>query len=143
MKYQLSFAVLASALLASSLAFNASAQSPDSVQQRLDAMQRDLLDSRTRMEQAIEELKGTRKTIEETQKYLDAQAKSAKAMESVLDESEKAGFTYGINASSREMLLAGWREQLSAQQEGLPSPLPAGKDGKDAKDSKPPETKKP
>jgi hypothetical protein len=61
-------------------------------------------------------------------------------MESVLDESEKAGFTYGINASSRELLLSGWRDQLAAQQENLPSPLPAGKD---AKDSKTPETKKP
>jgi septal ring factor EnvC (AmiA/AmiB activator) len=140
MKYPIHFAIVASALLASSLAFNAAPQSPDAVQQRLDAMQKDILDSRTRMEQAIEELKGTRKTIEEAQKYIDAQAKAAKAMAAVLDESEKQGFTYGINAGSREVLLAGWRNQLGSLQEGVPSPLPQSKD---PKDTKKPEEKKP
>jgi hypothetical protein len=140
MKYQLSFAVAAAALLASSLAFNASAQSPDTLQQRLDAMQKDILDSRTRMEQALEELKGSRKTLEEAQKYIDAQAKAAKSMAETLDESEKAGFTYGINPGSRELLLAGWRSQLEVLQEGVPAPLP---EPKGAKDAKPPEVKKP
>ena len=143
MKHQLIFAVSAFALLATSMAFTSSAQSQDPVQQRLDAMQKDILDSRTRMEQAIEELKGTRKTIDEAQKYIDAQAKAAKSMAEVLDESEKAGFTYGINASSREVLLAGWREQLVVLQEGVPAPLPAPKDAKDPKDTKKPEEKKP
>jgi septal ring factor EnvC (AmiA/AmiB activator) len=143
MKYPISFAVVASALLASSLAFSAAPQNPDAVQQRLDAMQRDILDSRSRMEQAIEELKGTRKTIEEAQKYIEAQAKSAKAMAAVLDESEKQGFTYGINAGSREVLLAGWREQLGQLQEGVPAPLPQPKDPKDSKDTKKTEEKKP
>jgi len=139
MKLQLSFAVVASALLASSLAFNSVAAPQDPVQQRLDAMQKDILDSRARVEQMVEELKGARKTIEETQKYIDAQAKSAKTMAEVLDESEKAGFTFGINPESRVLLLQGWRDELGARQEGVPTPLPS----KDSKDTKKPEEKKP
>jgi hypothetical protein len=90
--------------------------------------------------QAVDELKGARKTIDEAQKYIDAQAKAAKAMAAVLDESEKAGFTYGINAGSREVLLRGWREELEGLQQGVPSPLPAPREAKDAKK---PEEKKP
>jgi septal ring factor EnvC (AmiA/AmiB activator) len=143
MKLQLTFAIVAFALLATSLAFNAAAQAQDPLQQRLDAMQKDILDSRTRVEQLVEELKGTRTTLEETQRYIDAQAKSAKSMAEVLDESEKAGFTFGINANSREVLLAGWREQLGALQQGVPAPLPQPKDPKDLKNPKKPEDKKP
>lgn len=137
MKHQLSFAAAALALLATSMAYTSSAQSQDPIGQRLDAMQKDILDSRARMEQAVEELKGARKTLEEAQKYIEAQSKAAKAMAEVLDESEKQGFTYGINAGSREVLLRGWREQLDALQNGVPSPLPAPKDTKKTEAKKP------
>jgi len=147
MKLQLTFAILASVLLVSAFAFNASARPQDPVQQRLDAMQKDILDSRTKVEQMVEELKGARKTLDEAQKYIDAQSKAAKAMVEVLDAAEKAGFTFGINPESREILLKGWREELDILQEGVPTPLPAGKDAKDAKDPKDvvkkPEEKKP
>jgi hypothetical protein len=137
MKHQLIFAASALALLATSMAYTSSAQSQDPIGARLDAMQKDILDSRTRMEQAVEELKGTRKTIEEAQKYIEAQSKAAKAMAEVLDESEKQGFTYGINAGSREVLLAGWRAQLEKLQAGVPEPLPAPVDPKKAVEKKP------
>ena len=143
MNLQLSFAILASVLLASALAFNASARPQDPVQQRLDAMQKDILDSRARVEQAVEELKGARKTLDEAQKYIDAQSKAAKAMVEVLDAAEKAGFTFGINPESREILLKGWREELDTLQQGVPTALPAAKDSKDPKDTKKPEEKKP
>ncbi len=143
MKLQPTYAVLASALLVSSLAFNASARTQDPVQQRLDVMQKDILDSRARVEQLVEELKGARKTLEEAQKYIDAQAKAAKSMAETLDASEKAGFTFGINPESREVLLRGWREELDTLQQGVPTPLPVIKDAKDTKDAKKPEEKKP
>jgi len=143
MKLQLTFAVLASVLLASAFAFNASARQQDPVQQRLDAMQKDILDSRTRVEQMVEELKGARKTLDEAQKYIEAQAKAAKALVEVLDAAEKAGFTFGINPESREILLKGWREELDTLQQGVPTPLPTPKDAKDPKDAKKPEEKKP
>ena len=143
MKLQLTFAVLASVLLASAFAFNASARQQDPVQQRLDAMQKDILDSRTRVEQMVEELKGARKMLDEAQKYIEAQAKAAKALVEVLDAAEKAGFTFGINPESREILLKGWREELDTLQQGVPTPLPTPKDAKDPKDAKKPEEKKP
>ena len=143
MKLQLTFAVLASVLLASAFAFNASARQQDPVQQRLDAMQKDILDSRTRVEQMVEELKGARKTLDEAQKYIEAQAKAAKALVEVLDAAEKAGFTFGINPESREILLKGWREELDTLQQGVPTSFPTPKDAKDPKDAKKPEEKKP
>jgi len=141
MKLQLSFAVVASALLASSLTFNAVARPQDPVQQRLDAMQKDILDSRARVEQLVEEWKAAHKTLDEAQKYIDAQAKWAKSMSNVLDESEKAGFTFGINPESREMLLKGWREELDTLQQGVPAPLPLPEDTKKPEEKKPAEKK--
>ncbi len=146
MKLQPTLAVVASALLVSSLAFNASARTQDPVQQRLDVMQKDILDSRAKVEQMVAELKGARKTLEEAQKYIEAQSKAAKAMAETLDASEKAGFTFGINPESRELLLKGWREELDTLQQGVPTALPVAADPKDAKDpkgSKKPEEKKP
>jgi len=137
MKLQLIFAVVASALLASSLAINSAASPQDPVQQRLDVMQKDILDSRARVEKLVEELKGARKTLEEAQKYIDAQAKSAKTMAEVLDESEKAGFTFGINPESRVLLLQGWRNELGERQQGVPTPLPESKDAKKPEEKKP------
>ena len=79
--------------------------------------------------------------------YIDAQSKAAKAMVDVLDAAEKAGFTFGINPESRELLLKGWREELDTLQQGVPTPLPVAKDAKDPKDPKDvvkkPEEKKP
>jgi hypothetical protein len=136
MKLQLPFVVVTSALLASSLAFNASARPQDPFQQRLDVMQKDILDSRARVEQLVEQLKGAHKTLDEAQKYIDAQAKSAKSMAAVLDESEKAGFTFGINPESREMLLKGWRAELDTLQQGVPAPLPVPDDTKKPEEKK-------
>jgi len=59
---------------------------------------------------------------EKTAKYLNEQAKAAAAMQDVLDASEKAGFTFGINPDSRILLLAGWHEALVAAQKDLPLP---------------------
>jgi len=62
----------------------------------------------------------TRALLDQTLAYLEAQAKSAQSMLGVLNESEQAGFTAGINFHSRELLLAGWRSYYNAQQEKLP-----------------------
>jgi hypothetical protein len=61
-----------------------------------------------------------KKQVAATLHYLEAQAKSAASMASVLDESEKAGFTYGLNPDSRHLLLRGWREQLATAQKDVP-----------------------
>jgi hypothetical protein len=66
------------------------------------------------------ELDETRALLDETVHFLHENAKAAKAMAAVLDASEKEGFTFGINPRSREVLLEGWRKNLSAQQKSVP-----------------------
>ena len=61
------------------------------------------------------------------QDYLQAQSKSAAVLAKALDESEKAGFTYGINPNSRKVLLKGWRDFSGTLQRDVPG----------AKDEKP------
>ncbi|MBK7876454.1 MAG: hypothetical protein IPJ77_11995 [Planctomycetes bacterium] len=74
------------------------------------------------------ELADTKGALEQVVKYLDAQSQHAKAMEAVLDDAEKKGFTFGINPESREVLLKGWREQCAALQRDVPALKPAKKD---------------
>lgn len=68
------------------------------------------------------ELDETNQLMQQTVEYLKAQAASAKKQLDVLDRSEEAGFTFGINPVSREVLLSGWRAELHARQKGLPAP---------------------
>jgi hypothetical protein len=64
--------------------------------------------------------------------YLSEQAGGAESMARTLDESEQAGFTYGVNPESRSILLRGWRDQLASWQKNLPK-LPDPKAAADAK----------
>lgn len=66
------------------------------------------------------ELEETRALVDETVAYLARSSKSAAEMATILSESEAAGFTFGINPLSREILLAGWRKELAERQKGLP-----------------------
>ena len=52
--------------------------------------------------------------------YLQASADAAKATESALSASEAAGFTYGINAESREILLKAWRKEIGVVSTNVP-----------------------
>jgi len=56
----------------------------------------------------------------QAENYFRAQSDEASRMAKVLDESEKEGFTSGINFHSRELLLGGWRSQLEVQGEDVP-----------------------
>ena len=52
--------------------------------------------------------------------YLVAQAEQAELMAKTLDSSEAEGFAQGINYTSRELLLAGWRAQIATQRTNVP-----------------------
>ena len=66
--------------------------------------------------------------------WAQEQSRAAAAMEATLAASESAGFTAGINPRSRELLLQGWRANLSSLQKGVPATKKgAAGAGKDAK----------
>jgi hypothetical protein len=74
----------------------------------------------------------TRALLEQTLVYLEQRARSAQALLTALDESEREGFTAGINFRSREILLAGFRAYWGETPKGLPKPAPAAPPGKAA-----------
>ena len=99
---------------------------------RLAAAEKDVADLKAKFAEHEKAVGESRALAEKTAKYLSEQAKAAAQMQDVLDASEKAGFTFGINPDSRILLLAGWRESLAAAQKDLPlppAPPPAGKNG--------------
>ena len=62
--------------------------------------------------------------LEDTVRYLNAQSKAAEKILATFDQSEKEGFTAGINFTSRKTLLAGLRTYMEAQKTGLPGSAP-------------------
>lgn len=85
---------------------------------------KELEELRGKLDALQQEAKLQSARIDQLTRYLEAQAKAAQAMQDTLAQSEKEGFTYGINPRSREILLNGWREQLSTLQRDLPQPRP-------------------
>jgi cell division protein FtsB len=110
--------------LACGLAFSQNPAVQDPAGQRIDKLEKDLAASRLRVEALSTEVGDLKKQVTAAVKYLEAQSKQAAAMSGVLDESEKAGFTYGLNPDSRHILLKGWRDQLATAQKDVPE-LPA------------------
>jgi hypothetical protein len=89
---------------------------------RLAAVEKDVADLKAQLAANEKAAGESRALVEKTARYLTEQAQAAARMETTLDESEKAGFTFGINPDSRILLLAGWRESLAAAQKDLPLP---------------------
>jgi len=92
----------------------------DDSAKKIAALESDLVSTRMRCEALATDVSETKATLARIVRYLDAQASSAASLAGALDESEKAGFTAGINPNSREILLAGWRAQLSTAQRDVP-----------------------
>jgi hypothetical protein len=123
---------------ASGFSRSAASDVQDPVTHKIEILEQDLISNRQKTEALTVELGETKAALLKTIRYLEAQAKVAQTMETTLDESEKAGFTYGINPESRQVLLKGWREQLSGVQKDVPAmpeskPDAAKKSGEAAK----------
>lgn len=119
--------VCASMAVVSSLTF-ADAPPPETLDKRVEALEKEIVALRQRCDEAGREAAQARSLVDTTVKYLVAQGESAKALGTALDESEKAGFTFGINPDSRKILLSGLREHVAALQKDLPkvaAPAPA------------------
>ncbi len=125
-------ALLASAFSAGVAPRTASAQDP-AVQQALEARVAALETALTQEKARHQE---TRALLEQTVGYLERQAKGAEAVLAVLDASEEAGFTSGINFESRVILLGGLREfwtgvRTAVPQSKPPPPAPKEPPGKE------------
>ena len=126
MKSRIGAVVVVLAALACGIAFSQEPPVPDPEADRVDRLEQELAATRLRVESLSTELADTQKQMTHVLRYLEDQAKAASAMEGVIDQAERAGFTYGINADSRHILLRGWRDQLAtAQKDVEPQPLPA------------------
>jgi septal ring factor EnvC (AmiA/AmiB activator) len=98
---------------------------PEDPTQRLASLEQEVAAQKRANAQFVKELKEQRAQLDKTVRYLNEQAKAAEALVGTLEASEKAGFTFGINPESREVLLRGWREALAAAQKDVPAPPPA------------------
>ena len=112
-------ALALAALTGASALSHANSSAPAPLQDDATGGEVELL--RTEVDELKRELEKTQALLDDTVKYLQDQAKSQAEMTSVLAASEDAGFTFGINPKSRELLLAGWRKQLAAAQKGIPT----------------------
>ncbi len=68
-----------------------------------------------------EEAAAQKALTEEALRYLAGAKQRSEALLKVFDESEKAGFTAGINFTSREILLAGLRAYVRDEAANLPA----------------------
>ena len=59
-------------------------------------------------------------SVKKLEAYAKAQAKAAEVLSAKLDDAEEEGFTYGINANSRVVLLEGLRKTAKAAQTDVP-----------------------
>jgi len=135
MKSSLGILAVVFTALACGLAFsqNPPAQTPPAPS--TEKWEKELAAARLRFEALASEVADLRKQMAATQKYLEAQAKSAGSMMEVLDESEKAGFTYGLNPNSRHIMLRGWRDQLTTAQKDVPGRADSGATGEQPSDA--------
>lgn len=94
----------------------------DAPKTQLDELSENLAKTQLEVEQLRAALVDMQAEQEQLVSWAISQAKAAAVMQSTLNASEKAGFTAGINPGSRELLLSGWRDRLSAAQSGVPEP---------------------
>jgi hypothetical protein len=102
------------------MAFSQGQDPKDELSKKVVVLEGDLVATRLKAEATAAELGEVKATLAKVVEYLDKQAKSAEAMATVLDDSEQAGFTAGINPNSRMILLSGWRDQLTVVQTDVP-----------------------
>src|SRR5215203_5976368 len=116
MKRLLALSLLTTVAALSGLAFSQDPVPAETTEKRIERLEKELVATRERTEALFATLTQTREQVDGLLKYIATQADASKNLARALDESELAGFTYGINPDSRKILLAGWREQLATMQ---------------------------
>ena len=120
MKRHVGLILCAAAALLSSFAFSQDPAPKDPRDHKIELLEKDIASNRERIEALASQLADTKALLAKSVEYIGREAKSAKALAATLDESEQAGFTFGINPDSRHILLSGWREHLSELQKNVP-----------------------
>ena len=120
MKQNLVLGSVGLALLVSGLAVAQGGGTPRP-EEKIERLERDLVESQKRVEKLAQKCADQQVEVARIVRYLEQQAESSKALEAALDDSEAAGFTFGINPESRHILLRGWREHLAVLQKDVPS----------------------
>ncbi len=110
--------ILCAALGAGLASSNAMPQPAQDDAQDLEAI---VLGLQSEMDDLRETVENSERVTRETIAYLEALSKTSAQMSKTLDSAEEKGFTAGINPSSRETLLSGWRAQLAKLQQNVPS----------------------
>ncbi len=122
---RLSIPFLVAALFIGASAFSYAQDDAASLTQEVAALREDVAALRAELDEA-------NALLDSTLAYLDRRSKSAAQMAGVLSASEEAGFTFGINPRSRQLLLEGWRKELSDRQKDLPGkPAPVVETSRD------------
>lgn len=121
--------ILLALAVGAGVAFSQGEEPKDDPAKKIEVLETDLVVMRERNDALGAELATTKATLARVVSYLEAQASSAAALAEVLDQSEQAGFTAGINPRSREVLLGGWREHLATLQADVPVMPVAAKAG--------------
>lgn len=107
-----------------------SAQEKRTLEQRVQELEFQISADAASMQTLLGDVKTLQAQQAKVQSYLAAQAEEAADLAKTLDNAEAAGFAQGINYHARELLLAGWREQIATQRANVPGlekkPDPAG-----------------
>lgn len=109
--------ILCAALGAGIASSNAASNSQD---ERVD-IEATVVELQTEVQELREIVENSERVTRETIAYLQTVSKSSAQLSKTLDSVEDKGFTAGINPSSRETLLSGWRTSLSKLQKNVPS----------------------
>ena len=75
-----------------------------------------------------QEIKVLEGRVQALESYAQAQAKAMGKLQGDMKASEEAGFTYGINPRSREILLAAFAELGASAQKSVPGQKPEPKE---------------
>lgn len=125
MRLDIAMAACAAAALLSFAAPQRDLQERRTLEERVEKLEKALAATVDRTDALSAELAATTALLDQTVRYVQAQAHGAAALARTLDQSEQEGFTYGINPRSRELLLSGWRGSLRTARTGVPGLKPA------------------
>ena len=109
------------AALGAGLASSGVAPSIEGAQDDRQDLQSMVIELQSEVQELREMAENSERVTRETIAYLTTLSKTSSELSKTLDSAEEKGFTAGINPSSRETLLSGWRAQLAKLQENVPS----------------------